>query len=69
MANVTVVEDGLVEMREKVFQVMQGTHFTAVVFNEVSNSWREHALGQSNASRCILLHQLGHVHEYLLNAS
>lgn len=56
MANVTVVEDGLVEMREKVFQVMQGTHFTAVVFNEVSNSWREHALGQSNASRCILLH-------------
>ena len=37
MANVTMVEDGLVEMREKVFQLMQGTQFTAVVFNEVSD--------------------------------
>ena len=32
----TVVEDGLVEMRKKVFQLMRGTEFTAVVFNEVS---------------------------------
>ena len=32
----TVVEDGLVEMREKVFQLMRGTQFTAVIYNEVS---------------------------------
>ena len=38
MANVTVVEDGLVEMRKKVFQLMRGTEFTAVVFNEVNTS-------------------------------
>lgn len=33
--NVTVVENGLTEMREKVFQLMKGTTFMAVVFNEV----------------------------------
>ncbi len=51
MANVTVVEEGLVEMREKVFQLMQGTHFTAVVFNEVSNNGRS-----SSCLRPVKLH-------------
>ena len=54
MANVTVVEDGLVEMRKKVFQLMRGTEFTAVVFNEVSTRIASSSV-HVHKQRCLMI--------------
>ena len=35
-ANVTTVTNDLIEMREKVFDLLKGTPFRVVIFNEVS---------------------------------
>ena len=37
-ANVTTVTHNLIEMREKVFDLLRGTSFRVVIFNDVSPS-------------------------------